>query len=289
MSWDFPERKKGGGEAHISKAQKRDAETEGAEDGRYLMMKKVLLKQELETEKPMQRKNLFMTTCKTKDKVYKVIIDSGSTDNLVSTKMVENLELEMTTHPTPYKVSWLQKGHQVIVTRQCLVEFKIGGYRDEILCDVIPMDVCHILMGRPWQYDKNAIHDGRRNTYTLEKNGRTHMLLPIEEKKVKDEVNASILLMSGKELLREVRREHEMKFSVVRNTRVILTSTSLEYFLEEVQELLEIFADIVVDDLPNSLPPIKSINHHIDLIPGAILPNKVAYRLTPQENEEVKR
>jgi hypothetical protein len=114
-----------------------------------------------------------------------VIVDSGSTYNIVSTKTVEKVELEIVSHPSPYKVSWLQKGHHVTVTKKCLVEFKIGGYRDEILCDVIPMDVCHILLGRSWKYDKNVIHDRRRNTYTLEKNGRTHMLLPIEDKKLK--------------------------------------------------------------------------------------------------------
>jgi hypothetical protein len=53
------------------------------------------------------------------------------------------------------------------------------------------MDVCHVLLGRPWQYDRNVIHDGIRNTYTLEKNGRTHMLLPIEENKVKGEANTT--------------------------------------------------------------------------------------------------
>jgi hypothetical protein len=58
---------------------------------------------------------------------------------------------------------------------------------------------------------------------------------------------------------------------------------------EEIQELLDNFADIVVDELPCSLPPIRSINRHIDLIPGANLPNKEAYMLTPQENEEVKK
>jgi hypothetical protein len=52
------------------------------------MMKKVLLKKDPETERPVQRNNLFMTSCKMKDKVYKVIIDSGSTENLVSTEMV---------------------------------------------------------------------------------------------------------------------------------------------------------------------------------------------------------
>jgi hypothetical protein len=52
---------------------------------------------------------------------------------------------------------------------------------------------------------------------------------------------------------------------------------------------MEEFVDIIVDELPHLLPPIRSVSHHIDLIPGASFPNKVAYRLTPQENEEVKR
>ena len=53
--------------------------------------------------------------------------------------------------------------------------------------------------------------------------------------------------------------------------------------------MLEDFDDMVMDELPHSLPPIKSISHNIDIIPRASLPNKAAYRLMPQENEEVKR
>jgi hypothetical protein len=67
-----------------------------------------------------------------------------------------------------------------------------------------------------------------------------------------------------------------------------LTSTRVDDLPDEIQELLEEFADIIVDELPHSLPPMRSVSHHIDLIPGASLPNKAAYRLTPQENEEVK-
>jgi hypothetical protein len=203
--------------------------------------------------------------------------------------MVEKMELEMIEHPSPYRASWLQKGHEVNVTKQCLVEFKIGGYKDEILCDVIPMDVCHLLLSRLWQYDINVIHDGRKNTYTLEKNGRTHMLLPIKDKEVKLEVSNTVLLMSGKELLTEVKKKEEPKFIMVKKPKIVLTSTRVDDLPEEVQKLLEAFVDIVVDELPRSLPPIRSVSHHIDLIPGASLPNKVAYRLTPQENEEVKR
>jgi hypothetical protein len=65
-------------------------------------------------------------------------VDSGSTDNLVSTEMVEKLELKTRKHPSPYKVTWLQKGHQVCVTKQCLVNFKMGEYRDEICVMLYP-------------------------------------------------------------------------------------------------------------------------------------------------------
>jgi hypothetical protein len=87
--------------------------------------------------------------------------------------MVDKLELKRMPHPTPYKVSWLQKDHQVLVNEQCKVEFHIGGYKDQVLCDIMPMDVFHVLLGRPWQYDRNVSYDGRNNTYTFEKDGRS--------------------------------------------------------------------------------------------------------------------
>jgi hypothetical protein len=288
-SYECPGKNKEGGETHITKAHRQNVEGEDVEGERLLMMQKFLLTPEKEVESSVQRNSLFRTACKTKDRVCKVIVYSGSKDTLASTEMVEKMELEMIEHPSPYRVSWLQKGHQVNVTKQCLVEFKIGGYRDEILCDVIPMDVCHLLLGRLWKYDINVIHDGRKNTYTLEKNGRTHMLLPIKDKEVKPEVSNIVLLMSGKELLTEVKKKEEPQFIVVRIPKIVLTSTRVDDLSEEVQKLLEEFVDIVVDELPRSLPPIRCVSHHIDLIPGASLPNKTMYRLTPQENEEVKR
>jgi hypothetical protein len=51
MSWELPKRKKEGFEAHISEVQKWNVEEEGAEHGKSLMMKKVLLKPEPEVEK----------------------------------------------------------------------------------------------------------------------------------------------------------------------------------------------------------------------------------------------
>ena len=88
-----------------------------------------------------------------------MVIDSGSTNNLVSTEMVEKLGLKRMKHPTPYKVFRLHKGLQLLVNEQCNVEFQIGTYKDVVLCDIMPMDVCHILLGRPWQYDRKMMEE----------------------------------------------------------------------------------------------------------------------------------
>ena len=120
------------------------------ERGEYLVVNKILLKPAKEVDEPAQRKALFRTVCKVQGKYCQVIINSGNTDNLVSTEVVEKLKLKTKKHPTPYKVSWLQKGHQLLVKEQCEVALQLRKYKDKILCDVMPMDVCHILLGRPW-------------------------------------------------------------------------------------------------------------------------------------------
>jgi hypothetical protein len=38
---------------------------------------------------------------------------------------------------------------------------------------MVPMQASHILLGRPWQYDRKAIHDGVKNKYTIVKDGKT--------------------------------------------------------------------------------------------------------------------
>eukprot|EP00253_Pinus_taeda_P016825 PITA_16825 len=238
---------------------------ESPEVGESLLLKRVLLKVEKEIRESAQRKSLFRTTCKYKGKCCKVIINNGSTNNLVSIEMVDKLGLVKTVHPTPYKVSWLQKGHQIIVTEQCKVEIQIGTYKYVILCDVMPMDVCHVLLGRPWQFEWKAIHDGRKNIYTLEKDGNKHTLLPLKDEADKGAPRNNVMVMSGKELLQEVGKGEEMHFAIIGRPKVILTSINLDDLPEEIKTLLNDFDDIIVDKLSNALPPIRSISYYIDL------------------------
>ena len=55
------------------------------------------------------------------------------------------------------------------------------------MCDVVPMQAGHILLGRPWQFDRNALHDGKKNRYNLEREGKRTTLLPLSPKEIHDD------------------------------------------------------------------------------------------------------
>eukprot|EP00253_Pinus_taeda_P007111 PITA_07111 len=259
------------------------------ETGEALVLHKLLVKPVDENIEQTQWKALFRKVCKSQGKCCKMIIDSRSTDNLVSVEMVEKLGLKHLKHPTPYRVSWLQKGHQLLVDEQSEVEFQIGCYKDKIIGDIMPMDVCHILLGKPWQYDRKVTHDGVLNCYKFEKYGVKHTLVPIREEKEAVEGNEpKALLMNRKQFLKQVENS-EMNYAVVRKTRTVLLHTKITDLPVEIQQMFEEFTDIVVDDLLDKLPPKRSISHHMDFIPGASLPNKAAYQMSPKDNEEIKK
>ncbi|WVZ97349.1 hypothetical protein U9M48_042896, partial [Paspalum notatum var. saurae] len=56
-----------------------------------------------------------------------------------------------------------------------------------------------------------------------------------------------------------------------------------------VANLLQEFKDVFPAEIPPGLPPLRGIDHQIDLIPGAILPNRAAYRTNPEEAKEIQR
>ncbi|OMO90667.1 Retrotransposon gag protein [Corchorus capsularis] len=114
-----------------------------------------------------QRENLFHTMMYANGKPSSVIIDGGSCTNIASMYLVKELALPTTKHPKPYSLGWFNDREEIKVNKQVLVSLSLGRYDDKVLCDVLPMQACHVLLGRPWQYDNKVHHDGETNKYSF--------------------------------------------------------------------------------------------------------------------------
>ena len=106
----------------------------------------------------------------------KVIIDRGSCHNLASEELCSKLQLVKKKHPHPYKVQWLSDSGTIQVEHMVQVSFKIDAYEDTLECDVVPMSACHLLLGRPWQFHRGVIHNGRTNHYRFKMKGKEYIL-----------------------------------------------------------------------------------------------------------------
>jgi hypothetical protein len=56
-----------------------------------------------------------------------------------------------------------------------------------------------------------------------------------------------------------------------------------------VVSLLQEYEDVFPNDVPSGLPPIRGIEHQIDFVPNATIPNCPAYRSNPEETKELQR
>lgn len=95
-----------------------------------------------------------------------------------------------------------------------------------MLCDIIPMDACHILLGFPWQFYRKVTHDGESNCYMFEKDGIKHTLVPLKEEGTIETSNPKPLLLSGKEFLQQM-EEEEVSYAVVCKLKVVLLHIEL--------------------------------------------------------------
>ncbi|VVA13184.1 Hypothetical predicted protein, partial [Prunus dulcis] len=128
------------------------------------------------------RTSIFHTYIKSGDKDCKVVIDNGSCINVVSTLTVSHLGLLPEKHLVPYRVAWIDNTSSIPVTQRCHVPIQFSSYKDHVWCDVVDMDVSHILLGRPWIYDYNFTILGQENICSFIHKGKKITMKPLQPK-----------------------------------------------------------------------------------------------------------
>ena len=146
------------------------------------------------------------------------------------------------------------------------------------------MDACHIILGRPWQYDVDAQHKSWDNIYIVFCDGWKIIFRSLKEDSVVAPTRAKkqpILLTKATDFLEEVKDARGILAFIPGEIR----SPTNQAIPEPMCLMLEEFRDITLEEMLALLPPIRDIQHCIDLIPRASLPNLPHYRMSPKENE----
>ncbi|XP_042483120.1 uncharacterized protein LOC122063484 [Macadamia integrifolia] len=251
-----------------------------------------------------RRTCIFYSRMRSADRTVQVIVDSGSCVNVVSELFVKKAHLKVEKHPQPYKVSLLN-GNTLEVNQRCFVPLQLSRYEEKVWCDVIPMKLTDVLLGRPWMYDNDVLTGGKKNQCIFTFKGQRTILEPInvpEEMRKRQTLRTNqkattdtnkMLVLPQKKILAVPQKQfertsHDTGMILALVTREVTPPPTVQ-LTRPIRELLTDFSDLVPDELPNKLPPMRDIQHAIDLVPGSVLPNLPAYRLSPTEHTELKR
>nr|GEU63691.1 hypothetical protein [Tanacetum cinerariifolium] len=212
-----------------------------------------------------QRNKIFQTKCLVKEKIYYMIIDGGSCKNLVSKALVKSFKLPTEPHPSPYQIGQIKKGLTLKVTEICRVPLAMGKHYNELVtCDVVDMETCHVLLRRPWKHDVDSTHQGRSNMYLFKWSGKTIAMLHIcvvSPKKKLESKTLATLVASPKDFQAERKETGVFYALVVKGVKDVMENA----IPAVIKPLLAEFGKIVKNDTPATLPPLRNIQHQIDL------------------------
>ncbi|XP_078444229.1 uncharacterized protein LOC144713509 [Wolffia australiana] len=204
-----------------------------------------------------QRTSIFYTYVKIGGHTYKLMVDSGSCINGISEDTTTRLGLPLLPRPTPYNVSWIDAS-TIPVKTQCDVPLKMSMYDEKVLFDAYMVSL------------------------------GTATILPAQSTMAAPRTTSAAIITNGFIFRREL--EHDRETSPICYA-VTLSDTTTETEPEtpppEFTQLLEEYGDVFPAELPSELPPLRHIQHAIDLVPGATLPDLPHYWMVPVKYEEL--
>ena len=157
------------------------------------------------------------------------------------------LNLKVKPYPNPFRVARVNV-HTLPVAQRCIVSIQMRDYKKENYCDVLPMDVAHVLLGHPWLYDLNVINFGKDNIYSCKYKGKNIILRPVKPKGCDGKRDISKLPERNLNILKCKKFEREgietsMCLALVAK-EVSYNSSIVDVHLE-VKNLLDDFVDLV--------------------------------------------
>jgi hypothetical protein len=131
------------------------------------------------------------------------IVDSGSQKNLISAEVINQLVLPTRPHPQLYIIGWLHQGSKLHVSQQCRMSYDNNPFKNEVLCDVSPLEVCDVLLIQPYLWKRHVVYESRPHNVIITLNRKLYRIPEVVPR-------SSISLISAKQCRKVI--SHTRKF-----------------------------------------------------------------------------
>jgi hypothetical protein len=223
-----------------------------------------------EPDEPEEGECLFHSQMWVKGTPLHFIVDSGSQKNLISAEVIKRLALLTTPHPQPYTIGWLCQGSDLRVSQQCRLSYDIKPFKDEVLCDVSPLEVCDVLLGQPYLWKRHVVYESRPRSVIITLNRKLYRIPEAVPPSVISLISAKqcrkVISQMGKFVFFMIRSQNKRKITATSRVSVADLSTQQK----QVDKVMEEYSDIFSS--PTGVPLHCQVKHPIDLTPGAPLP-----------------
>jgi hypothetical protein len=132
-----------------------------------------------EPKEPEGEERLFHSQMWVKGDPLDFIVDRGSQKNLISKEVVKRLDLPMTPHLQPYTIGWLRQERDLCVNQQCHLPYDIKPFKDEVLCDISPLEVCDVLLGQPYLWKRHVVYESRPRSFIITLGRQLYRILEV--------------------------------------------------------------------------------------------------------------
>jgi RNase H-like domain found in reverse transcriptase/Reverse transcriptase (RNA-dependent DNA polymerase)/Integrase zinc binding domain/Chromo (CHRromatin Organisation MOdifier) domain/Retroviral aspartyl protease len=218
-----------------------------------------------------QRSDLVYIDLLLNNKPCRALLDSGSTDNFISKSLVTRMGLQTQANEEQFRIKFAD-GRACQCDSVVSVAVSFQEMRETMIFNVAPLDQ-QLILGKTWLRKHNPSIDWVTNKVVLRTEEREdlHLISALQLKRMLSTKDQEGFLA----VVTEVTKHEEQRPVLEPNAKL--------------QALLAEHADIFPIDLPAKLPPSRSIDHRIEVLPDSIPPSRPTYRLSRPEMDELKR
>ena len=229
----------------------------------------------------------------------RVLLDSGSTGNFISTQFLTAVGLPVQPDPEWEEIT-LADGSKLRTEGRVQFQLRCGGYKGKILARVFPNLHKEIILGIPWLREANPSIDWIQRRVTVTARG-SDITLPMTQQRGEDNMAAEVHFCSAKQLAKQARRGQPICMAIVRPAEKVEsveqgtggTDEQMMFHEEmpdEIKAVLTEYKDVFPSDLPPGLPPVRQGHEFkIDVEDETPPVHRPIYKLSPLELDEAKK